>query len=342
MVGLVGGMARANWGRISGLLLLVLCAGCAQGPVVGQSERAGASEVGDAPISSEIGDPTAAPSSAATPSPAPVADPPPQEDPPPREGSIRYEVDQSLQNFRNEYAFPPASEAVHGVDHYYNDPAYEFSTILMNYWDGKSEKIEFSTDPTVPSPCPMKEGPFEAEAWFETFDFLPVSKTHILIDPPGAGPQKIEGSARQCFEHSTRGAVLAAAHLQFQMPYVVGYSDNANQNRVIYSKTRQVFKEINFITSPNFNPDDLPGEYEFVSVTGYRINRYDESGVRLDIFNYYPLKSGDGIVTQVPITVVWEKGDWRVGIIEDEFVIDEHPEGFILFSAFAGSSDEEV
>ena len=322
-----------------GVLLAVLVAGCAQpsGPIAQGSAETSQPPTPTQAASAPTDTPNANPPTQPPPSPALVAD----DDPPPREGSVRYDLDRALDDMKQQLHFPAPQDAVKTASDYLQDASYAESNIMFLYWTGKGDKIIYSTASTPLSPCPLKEGRFDDEMALESLDYSEVAKLHIPIDSVGAGPFQAEGGMRQCFEHSTRGAIMAAMNLQFQIPRVVGYAGDAVQERVFYSKTRRTFNAINFISSSDFDPNNIGPKYEFISVTGHRLNRVDETGIEVDIFNYYPTPDGDGLMAQVPMVMVWEKGDWRIGAIGDELVLDEHPEDFVLLSGFAGSSDDE-
>ena len=91
----------------------------------------------------------------------------------------------------------------------------------------------------------------------------------------------------------------------------------------------------------NSGLDSLSNAIGSLNIEAFRIDRIDESGAKVLVYYViYPLQ-GQPTMYQRPITLIWEKGDWRIGQLEDFQLVDMYPANVTYYSQFWEPSDSE-
>lgn len=329
---------RFSWLLLSSIALVTACSadGTHKSDLsVGSSEPASES-------------PAPSPTASASPTQTPSAEPSPTEtaaqEPPAPEGSIRAELDKNLARWVEEYKYPNLDQItekdLEGGES--EAPSKYFPELVSSQYlyVGKGERVVLSERETPQSPCEEKKGEFIRNQFFDGYDY---DKNGVLELPrdSGAGPMNIDGPIRECFEHSSRGAVMAAFNHAFQYPNLKDYIATESQEKVIYSGTRKALNKMNFTIGATSQISDFAKKYQLVVPTGFVLDVVDETGMKLSVVNMWETPANEQILTMLPMTMIWEKGDWRVGLRQDEWIIDHIPDDFVLLSSFAGSSDDE-
>ncbi len=130
----------------------------------------------------------------------------------------------------------------------------------------------------------------------------------------GPGLTSPEGF-RHCFEHSTTGAVFAAANAVVQ---AVEADANDNDAWFDYIVAEGPLREAALARDPDSFADIPSGAA--LSIVGYRLLAADQTTAQVDIAVRGSL-FGFSVHVSVVLDLVWQRGDWRVEVTDPERLI---------------------
>lgn len=259
-------------------------------------------------------------------------------------GGVKETLDKNLAQYEKEYVYTDLENLdkskLYGPDGKPTGKYFPGINRTGGLWHGEGKRTIVPTGDTEELDCKNKTGKFDKD--LELKD-LKIDVVGVISYPESktVGPLIKEGYLRQCFEHSTIGAALAAANLLFSEPLSLDFSEDDMQRKIMYSKTRETYNKINFTYRTILALDSLSNEMGSLNIEAFRIDRIDESGAKVLVYYViYPLQ-GQPIMYQRPITLIWEKGDWRIGQLEDFQPVDMYPSNVTYYSQFWESSDDE-
>lgn len=170
--------------------------------------------------------------------------------------------------------------------------------------------VSLAQGPTTTSECVSLDGEFIDSRDFK-IKWDKIGMIYYPADEQG-GPKGNHGGVRDCYEHSLKGAVMAATNHLYQFPSIQEFSSSEKQHIVVSEYLREFYSKIDFRHRVYGSVESLNPELKYVQPIGYRILNIDRTAAKVMIYVAFVGVDGSIKYNGFQVSVIWEKGDWRI------------------------------